>query len=63
MAEPMPQPESSPLREMKTTFDRFSGRARQVLAQAQEEAARFKHSYIGTEHLLLGLLRVDDGVS
>ena len=36
-------------------FDKFTDRARKVLTLAQAEAARFNHSYIGTEHLLLGL--------
>jgi ATP-dependent Clp protease ATP-binding subunit ClpA len=49
--------------ENRTTFDRFTGRTRNILASAQEEAVRFKHSYIDTEHLLLGLLRVDEGVA
>jgi ATP-dependent Clp protease ATP-binding subunit ClpC len=44
-------------------FDRFSQRARQVLALAQEEAQRFNHNYIGTEHLLLGLVREGEGVA
>lgn len=44
-------------------FDRFTKRARHVLSLAQEEAQRFKHSYIGTEHLLLGLLREGDGAA
>jgi ATP-dependent Clp protease ATP-binding subunit ClpA len=43
-------------------FERFSERAKRVLTLAQEEAERSRHSYIGTEHLLLGLLRVNDGV-
>ncbi len=43
-------------------FDRFTARARQVLTYAQEEAIRFNHNYIGTEHLLLGLVREGDGV-
>jgi hypothetical protein len=42
---------------MQDQFDRFTERARRVLAHAQEEARRFNHNYIGTEHLLLGLLR------
>jgi hypothetical protein len=41
-------------------FDKFTDHARAVLALAQDEAQRFRHPYIGTEHLLLGLLRVDD---
>ena len=47
---------------MKHRFDRFTGRARKVLELAQEEAQRLKHDYIGTEHLLLGLLREDGGI-
>jgi ATP-dependent Clp protease ATP-binding subunit ClpA len=38
-------------------FERFTERARQVVVLAQEEARLLKHNYIGTEHLLLGLLR------
>ncbi|MGI9059432.1 MAG: Clp protease N-terminal domain-containing protein [Ktedonobacteraceae bacterium] len=44
-------------------FDKFTERARKVLQYAQEEAQRFQHNYIGTEHLLLGLLRVEDSVA
>lgn len=44
-------------------FDKFTDRACQVLSCAQEEAQRFQHNYIGTEHLLLGLIRVEDGVA
>jgi hypothetical protein len=44
-------------------FDRFTERARRVLTLAQEEAQRFNHNYIGTEHLLLGLVREGDGVA
>ncbi len=44
-------------------FDKFSQRARQVLTLAQEEAQRFNHNYIGTEHLLLGLVREGEGVA
>ena len=43
-------------------FDRFTERARQVLTCAQEEAHGFNHNYIGTEHLLLGLMRDKDGL-
>jgi ATP-dependent Clp protease ATP-binding subunit ClpC len=43
-------------------FERFSERAKRVLTLAQEEAERSRHSYIGTEHLLLGILRENDGV-
>ena len=44
-------------------MQRFTQRARRVLSLAQEEAERLQHSYIGTEHLLLGLLREDGGVA
>ena len=44
-------------------FERFTERARQVVVLAQEEARRLKHGYIGTEHLLLGLLREEEGVA
>jgi len=44
-------------------MERFTQRARRVLSLAQEEAERMQHSYIGTEHLLLGLMREDGGVA
>jgi ATP-dependent Clp protease ATP-binding subunit ClpA len=44
-------------------FDRFTDRARKVLSLAQEEAQRFQHNYIGTEHILLGLVREGEGVA
>src|SRR5205809_1712763 len=44
-------------------FDKFTERARRVLSFAQEEAQRFQHNYIGTEHLLLGLVREKEGVA
>lgn len=44
-------------------FERFTERARQVVVLAQEEARDLKHNYIGTEHLLLGLLREGEGVA
>ncbi len=47
---------------MTSRFDKFSERARRVLTSAQEEAQRLYHSYIGTEHLLLGLIREEEGV-
>jgi len=43
-------------------FERFTERARQVVVLAQEEARDLRHNYIGTEHLLLGLLREEEGV-
>jgi ATP-dependent Clp protease ATP-binding subunit ClpA len=44
-------------------FERFTDRARQVVVLAQDEARLLKHNYIGTEHLLLGLLREQEGVA
>ncbi len=44
-------------------FEKFSEPARKVLSLAQEEAQRFHHNYIGTEHLLLGLVREGEGVA
>jgi excisionase family DNA binding protein len=49
--------------ERSNRFDKFTERARKVLTLAQEEAKRFKHNYIGTEHLLLGLVREGEGVA
>ena len=43
-------------------FERFSGQARHVVVSAQEEARELDHNYIGTEHLLLGLLVASDSV-
>ncbi len=48
---------------MAERFDKFTERARKVLQLAQEEAQRFNHNYIGTEHLLLGLVREGEGVA
>ena len=48
---------------MASRFEKFSERARRVLILAQEEAKHFNHNYIGTEHILLGLLREDEGVA
>jgi excisionase family DNA binding protein len=44
-------------------FDKFTERARKVLTLAQQEAVDLKHNYIGTEHLLLGLVREGEGVA
>jgi ATP-dependent Clp protease ATP-binding subunit ClpC len=44
-------------------FERFNEDAKKCLTLAQEEAERSRHSYIGTEHLLLGLLRVEKGTA
>jgi ATP-dependent Clp protease ATP-binding subunit ClpC len=48
---------------MASRFEKFSERARRALTYAQEEAQRFNHNYIGTEHILLGLVRETDGVA
>ena len=48
---------------MASRFEKFSERARRVLSLAQEEAQRFNHNYIGTEHILLGLVRETEGVA
>jgi ATP-dependent Clp protease ATP-binding subunit ClpC len=48
---------------MASRFEKFSERARRVLTFAQEEAQHFNHSYIGTEHILLGLVREDEGIA
>lgn len=49
-------------RDVRGPFDLFTDRARNVLSVAQEEAKRLGHNYIGTEHLLLGLLRERESV-
>src|SRR3990170_3206584 len=48
---------------MSSRFEKFSERARRALSLAQEEAQRFNHSYIDTEHVLLGLVREEDGMA
>ncbi|EUJ25055.1 ATP-dependent Clp protease ATP-binding subunit [Listeria cornellensis FSL F6-0969] len=44
-------------------FGRFTQRAQKVLALSQEEAMRLKHSNLGTEHILLGLVREGEGIA
>jgi ATP-dependent Clp protease ATP-binding subunit ClpC len=44
-------------------FERFTERARQVVVFAQDEARELRHNYIGTEHVLLGLLREEEGLA
>ncbi|TVR44893.1 MAG: hypothetical protein EA402_05830, partial [Planctomycetota bacterium] len=44
-------------------FDKFTDRARKIIALAQKEAERFHHDYIGTEHILLGLVKEGSGVA
>lgn len=48
---------------LESAFTRFTGSARHVVVQAQEEAQRLGHQHIGTEHLLLGLVREGEGVA
>lgn len=48
---------------MSDKLDKFTKRARRVLTYAQEEAVRLNHNYIGTEHLLLGLIREEEGMA
>ena len=48
---------------MSSRFEKFTERARKVLTLSQEEAQRFNHNYIGTEHILLGLIKEGDGVA
>jgi ATP-dependent Clp protease ATP-binding subunit ClpC len=47
----------------EAVFERFTERARQVVVLAQDEARALKHNYIGTEHILLGLLREEEGLA
>ncbi len=58
-------PHLTPIRSvnMGSRFEKFSERARRVLSLAQEEAQRSNHNYIGTEHILLGLVRETEGVA
>lgn len=44
-------------------FERFTNRARHVVVLAQEEARELQHNYIGTEHILLGLVAESSGVA
>ena len=44
-------------------FERFTDRARRAIVLAQEEARMLNHNYIGTEHILLGLIREGEGVA
>ena len=48
---------------MASRFEKFSERARRILTLAQEEARHLNHSFIGTEHILLGLVREEEGVA
>src|SRR2546426_10584404 len=44
-------------------YERFTDRARKVMQLANQEAQRFNHEYIGTEHILLGLVKENSGVA
>jgi len=48
---------------MASRFEKFSERARRIFTLAQEEARHLNHSFIGTEHILLGLVREEEGVA
>ncbi len=60
-----PRPDASPAPTLpqRGRFERFDELAKKTLSYAQEEAQRFQHNYIGTEHLLLGLVREESGVA
>jgi excisionase family DNA binding protein len=49
--------------DLSGSFDKFTERCRKALNLSQEEAQRFNHHYLGTEHFLLGLVREGDGVA
>src|SRR5258708_17904495 len=51
------------IKDERDRFDKFTVRARRVLRFSREEAQRFQHNYIGTEHLLLGLARENGGIA
>jgi hypothetical protein len=59
----LPNLRRNPRRKGDLMFRRFSPRAREVVISAQQEARALHHGYIGTEHILLGLLRDRDGVA
>jgi len=48
---------------MSDLYSKFTKRAKQVLQLAAEEARAFNHPYIGTEHILLGLIRESEGIA
>ena len=52
-----------PRTEDRASFEKFTERARKVVVLAQDEARHFNHNYIGTEHLLLGLIREEEGIA
>ena len=64
MSKHTPPSKGQPLKAQPATpFEKFTERAREALSLAQDEAKRFNHNYIGTEHILLGLLREGEGVA
>jgi tetratricopeptide (TPR) repeat protein len=65
IADTVPEPSGSPTRadDHKEVFERFSSPARRVLDLAREEAKTLNHNYIGTEHILLGLIRERESVA
>src|ERR671935_243180 len=58
-----PAPAGAGLSEMVSMYERFTDRARKVMQLANQEAQRFNHEYIGTEHILLGLVKEGSGVA
>jgi prophage maintenance system killer protein len=58
-----PMPRLLPGRAKRRGFHRYTGRARRVVVLAQEDARALKHNYIGTEHILLGLVHEGEGVA
>jgi ATP-dependent Clp protease ATP-binding subunit ClpC len=57
------QRRTSRSKEKQQMFERFTDRARRVVVLAQEEARMLNHNYIGTEHILLGLIHEGEGVA
>ncbi len=62
-APPAPPARTGPQPFGPDRFERFTARAKKVLTLAQEEAGLLQHNYIGTEHLLLGLVRESEGIA
>src|SRR5262245_66090042 len=56
-------PTTAPPGDRATMFDRFTDRAKKVMSFARQEAMKFNHEYIGTEHILLGLVQEGSGVA
>src|SRR6266404_521963 len=57
------RPEFDPYAGSRGMYERFTDRARKVMQLANQEAQRFNHEYIGTEHILLGLIKEGSGVA